>query len=802
MKTFIFVLMWCCIMSVSVGSVPYGGGSGTEEDPFHVWTAEHLHALGQTPDDYDKHFILMTDISLGGTVYDRAVIAPDIDLDAWGPQGPKFTGTLDGNGFTIHDLTIRNPNADCVGLIGTAERGAVIRNLHLKNVDITGNVSVAGLAGINVGTIEHCSVTGRIEGNSIGGLVGFNDRATISNSEAVVLLTTTSPGSSGIGGLTGGNNVSVIRNSRAICTILLNHNAANVGGLAGSNWQSTIEDSYASCILKTTGSHTIKAAGGLVGENKGDIRRSAAWNTDIRVSGRAVGGLVGKNESTIALSYAMGSVSGGQSCGGLAGLNSGYIVDSYSDAVVAGQHYAGGFSGMNLYGIARSYSLSRVSVQNGQPGGFVGRNTGTVQFSYWDAETSGISAGDSGEPKTAAQLREASTFAGWGDSSWVLAEGVDRPRLIWENLPGAALRDEPAAYGGGSGTEDDPFLITTLEQLAAIGMFSQDLGKCYQLAADLDFEGQEFAGIGAGQGFSGTFDGNGHRLTRLKLSGSGQYIGLFPFIQKNGVVRNLHLQSAEAVGSRHLGLIAGKNEGLIDRCTVENAVIVCPEPEPAHTVGGLTGQNAGVIRDSLCSVRLIVESPRSQSFGGMAGHNNGRIERSVATGSIECFGRNSSFFGGMAGFCDYMSVIENCVSAVDVISRGPNSFRFGGFAGRQGYRTRVVNSLSVGKVIAGDNNHTYGGFMGINAHTSVTNDSKINGCFWDIESSGMEIGVGANPALNAAPTGATTEMLQSRHLYQEAGWSFGNEQEPGIWLIGPGMYPTPSSMAQSQMFKD
>ena len=61
-------------------------------DPYQIATAADLIALGETPDDYDKHFILTADIDLdpnlpGRKVFDKAVIAPDTDVDIWGFRG-------------------------------------------------------------------------------------------------------------------------------------------------------------------------------------------------------------------------------------------------------------------------------------------------------------------------------------------------------------------------------------------------------------------------------------------------------------------------------------------------------------------------------------------------------------------------------------------------------------------------------------------------------------------------------------------------------------------------------------------
>ena len=70
----------------------YSGGTGEPNDPYQIATSEDLMLLGETPEDYDKHFILTDDIDLdpnlhGRKVFDRAVIAPDAVLGTSCPSG-------------------------------------------------------------------------------------------------------------------------------------------------------------------------------------------------------------------------------------------------------------------------------------------------------------------------------------------------------------------------------------------------------------------------------------------------------------------------------------------------------------------------------------------------------------------------------------------------------------------------------------------------------------------------------------------------------------------------------------------
>ena len=75
----------------------YSGGTGEPNDPYQIATAEDLMLLGESTEDYDKHFILTADIDLNPNlprrkVFDRAVIAPDINDVKDGFQGTLFTG--------------------------------------------------------------------------------------------------------------------------------------------------------------------------------------------------------------------------------------------------------------------------------------------------------------------------------------------------------------------------------------------------------------------------------------------------------------------------------------------------------------------------------------------------------------------------------------------------------------------------------------------------------------------------------------------------------------------------------------
>ena len=149
----------------------------------------------------------------------------------------------------------------------------------------------------------------------------------------------------------------------------------------------------------------------------------------------------------------------------------------------------------------------------------------------------------------------------------------------------------PAALAAEKGT----LSIGTLEELAdfadrcASDAYSKDLTVV--LTADIDAAGTEMA-IPV---FSGTFDGQGHRIYNLELTRSASGYGFFGQIQKGAVVRNLSLvgETAPEGTQSQVGGVAGVNYGRIESCRYTGAVI------GEDTVGGIVGKNeeGGVVAD-------------------------------------------------------------------------------------------------------------------------------------------------------------------------------------------------------------
>ena len=119
-----FVTIALVLIIVSACTARYSGGTGEPNDPYQIATAIDLITLGETPEDYDKHFKLTADLDVdpnlpGCKVFNKAAIAST--RSPWG----GFTGVLDGNYHRIVNIRIEAlVNNYTAGFIGSLSRSA------------------------------------------------------------------------------------------------------------------------------------------------------------------------------------------------------------------------------------------------------------------------------------------------------------------------------------------------------------------------------------------------------------------------------------------------------------------------------------------------------------------------------------------------------------------------------------------------------------------------------------------------------------------------------------------------------
>ncbi|HUT47590.1 MAG TPA: rhodanese-like domain-containing protein, partial [Sedimentisphaerales bacterium] len=221
----------------------YGGGTGEPDDPYQIATAEDLMLLGESPEDYDNHFILTADINLdpnlpGRKIFDKAVIAPDTNDTKDSFEGVSFTGAFDGKNHVISNLHIQGGDyLGYLGLFGQLDSGAMVSNLGLEAVNVNGTGDyLGGLVGQNDGSIATSYCTGTVSGHMyfgdyVGGLVGLNY-----GSIAMSYSTGKVTGRWNVGGLAGSNSGNITK-SYTMGTV---SGDFQIGGLVGANGVGTV----------------------------------------------------------------------------------------------------------------------------------------------------------------------------------------------------------------------------------------------------------------------------------------------------------------------------------------------------------------------------------------------------------------------------------------------------------------------------------------------------------------------------------------------------------------------------------
>ena len=150
-------------------------------------------------------------------------------------------------------------------------------------------------------------------------------------------------------------------------------------------------------------------------------------------------------------------------------------------------------------------------------------------------------------------------------------------------------------------------------------------GKTVILRADISLAGMDYTPVAA---FGGTFDGGGHTISDLNLTGSYSPAGLFAVILSGGSVEDLNVAgSVAAAGDKIVaGGIAGENYGRIVCCSFTGMV------QGSAQIGGIAGVNR--VSGQIISSTFDGKVQATNATGGIAGLNEGIIRHCTNTGSI------------------------------------------------------------------------------------------------------------------------------------------------------------------------
>ena len=259
----------------TIGSWADGGGeSGAAEDLGYIYDSNT-----NTYTVYNADGLMnIAELVNGGKRDINITLTADIDLTGkgWTPIGTdydnSYKGTFDGGGHTITGLTFTT-NDKYAGLFGWLNKAGTVKNVVMKDVQITNNRSwsafAGGVAGYSWGTIENCSVSGSVSGTIyVGGVVG----AQIDGSITGCSSSATVKGTTDVGGVAGQTNsgatlTACYATGNVIIEIDPVRNISG-GGLVGFNGGNGVLACYATGNVTSTGSSTGNVhIFGLLGDN-------------------------------------------------------------------------------------------------------------------------------------------------------------------------------------------------------------------------------------------------------------------------------------------------------------------------------------------------------------------------------------------------------------------------------------------------------------------------------------------------------------------------------------------------------
>lgn len=428
-----------------------------------IRTVDDLARIGRDPAfGLGDHYVLTRDIDAAETGTWNDPGTSEAILEGFPPIGSEsnpFTGTLDGQGHTLHRLRINRGTEESVGLFAVTGRGARIHNLHFTEASVAGSRSVGIVVGNNWGaTLARNRIQGEVTGERMVGLASGLHQAAIIQSSALGTVTldpSVNPAWTG-GGIAGHADHAVIRDTHFNGNVSGQMGAETLGGIVGEATQALLQN--------VTSSGAIDGAimvGGIAGRME-ESQLNSAWSTTAVSAGpnsHYNGGLIGfASHSIVAQSAFAGSVRASQWIGGLVGQAFGLrMEDSFFAGTVGITNVSVGVGGLIGLGfdlaIANSYVNGSI---NGLAslGGISGAGIDSFKASsvYWNQDVAGAGVPVDSQARSAEALRNPDTFIGWNlVSIWAIDPLRNHGFPFLRQLPYAGLGlSVDALLGGGA----------------------------------------------------------------------------------------------------------------------------------------------------------------------------------------------------------------------------------------------------------------------------------------------------------------------------------------------------------------
>lgn len=285
------------------------------------------------------------------------------------------------------------------------------------------------------------------------------------------------------------------------------------------------------------------------------------------------------------------------------------------------------------------------------------------------------------------------------------------------------------------------YTVTSAEGLKNIAKLVNEqwnLGINITLTANINLSGIDWTPIGIDykHRYTGTFDGGGHTITGLKITGNDQYAGLFGYL--SGTVKDVTLKDVKIESNNEIsdvGGVAGRSYGTLENCSVSGSVIGRGKNS---IVGGVVGyQTGGSITG--CSSSATVNA--GGVAGGVVGLADGgaTLTACYATDDVTLVSNDigTCYAGGVVGNNGSSSTLKACYAWGSVTGSGSGTVYVGGVTGSNDLGTLTACYHAKGTVSGPAG--TTGGVTGRNY--KFFNDPVITACYWG---SNPDTGIGYN----------------------------------------------------------
>lgn len=502
-----------------------------------------------------------------------------------GNQASAFTGTFEGLGHSISNLTINRPATNDVGLFGNVGKAGQIRDVAVIGGSITGKAGVGAIAGELSGMVHNAEADAVVSGTSnVGGLLGSNSQGSLSDAYASGSVN----GTSGVGGLVGASS-GLSTDVYATGSV---GGTSRVGALAGSN-SGTISNAYATG--QVSGS---SALGGLVGDSSSGRMVNAYWDTTTTQQAKGLGagsgaGLEGLTTAQLAASLPRGFKS--STWGNAGDRTTPYLLANKGLGQVGGEVYLGSETGSaptpyNV--ILNAIQLQHINATGLAGNYLLGTNIDASATGQWHGGQGFIPIGNAGSGFDG-------TFDGLGHI--ITGLSINRPSASDVGLFGAL---------GSNGVVRDIGLVSAhiigKNKVGALVGYLR-VGKVSNAYATGGVSAAGIAGGLVGDSYIGNIS-NAYASVEVSGSNAGGLVGY----NHLGSVSNAYATGAVQASYRAGGLVGSNFGGQVSKAYASGAVTASNTATTTGgpVLGGVVGANAydGTVTNSYWDISTTGQS--------------------------------------------------------------------------------------------------------------------------------------------------------------------------------------------------